>query len=53
MDSPLRAGVGAVASAFKPKPRLVHSAQEVPMRAGLPAADVRGLDADPLIASGA
>jgi integrase len=27
MDSPLRAGVDAVASAFKPKPRLVHSAQ--------------------------
>lgn len=26
MDSPLRAGVGAVASAFKPKPRLVHDA---------------------------
>jgi hypothetical protein len=25
MDSPLRAGVGAVASAFRPKPRLVHS----------------------------
>jgi integrase len=29
MDSPLRAGVGAVASAFKPKPRLVHSAEPV------------------------
>jgi len=28
MDSPLRAGVGAVASAFKPKPRLVHDAAE-------------------------
>ncbi|MCC5993937.1 MAG: tyrosine-type recombinase/integrase [Rhodobacteraceae bacterium] len=28
MDSPLRAGVGAVASAFKPKPRLVHDADE-------------------------
>ena len=27
MDSPLRAGVDAVASAFKPKPRLVHSAE--------------------------
>lgn len=26
MDSPLRAGVDAVASAFKPKPRLVHDA---------------------------
>jgi hypothetical protein len=26
MDSPLRAGVNAVASAFKPKPRLVHDA---------------------------
>jgi site-specific recombinase XerD len=24
MDSPLRAGVDAVANAFKPKPRLVH-----------------------------
>jgi integrase len=30
MDSPLRAGVGAVASAFKPKPRLVHDAAEAP-----------------------
>lgn len=28
MDSPLRAGVGAVASAFKPTPRLVHDAAE-------------------------
>jgi integrase len=28
MDSPLRAGVGAVASAFKPKPKLVHDADE-------------------------
>ena len=28
MDSPLRAGVGAVASAFKPRPRLVHDAAE-------------------------
>jgi len=27
MDSPLRAGVDAVASAFKPKPRLVHSVE--------------------------
>ena len=26
MDSPLRAGVDAVASAFRPKPRLVHDA---------------------------
>jgi len=26
MDSPLRAGVDAVANAFKPKPRLVHDA---------------------------
>lgn len=30
MDSPLRAGVDAVASAFKPKPRLVHSAEPAP-----------------------
>ncbi len=28
MDSPLRAGVDAVASAFRPKPRLVHDADE-------------------------
>lgn len=28
MDSPLRAGVGAVASAFKPKPRLVRSTRQ-------------------------
>jgi integrase len=27
MDSPLRAGVDAVASAFRPKPRLVHDAE--------------------------
>jgi len=27
MDSPLRAGVGAVASAFKPRPRLVHNTE--------------------------
>jgi len=27
MDSPLRAGVGAVASAFRPKPRLVHTSE--------------------------
>ena len=26
MDSPLRAGVDAVAIAFRPKPRLVHDA---------------------------
>ena len=46
MDSPLRAGVGAVASAFKPKPRLVHNAQPQP-------ADVTHSEASPLIASGA
>lgn len=28
MDSPLRAGVDAVASAFRPKPRLVHDAND-------------------------
>lgn len=28
MDSPLRAGVDAVASAFRPKPRLVHGADD-------------------------
>lgn len=28
MDSPLRAGVDAVASAFRPKPRLVHDAED-------------------------
>jgi integrase len=33
MESPLRAGVGAVASAFKPKPRLVHDAVEAPAAA--------------------
>jgi integrase len=46
MDSPLRAGVGAVASAFKPKPRLVHNAQPQP-------ADVPRPETSPLIASGA
>ena len=29
MDSPLRAGVGAVASAFRPRPTLVHDADEL------------------------
>jgi len=48
----LRAGVGAVASAFKPKPRLVHSSQEVPARAWLPASDARGPEGNSLIASG-
>ncbi len=28
MDSPLRAGVDAVASAFRPRPKLVHDADE-------------------------
>uniref|UniRef100_UPI004047CDE5 tyrosine-type recombinase/integrase n=1 Tax=Yoonia sp. TaxID=2212373 RepID=UPI004047CDE5 len=35
MDSPLRAGVDAVASAFKPKPRLVHDADR-PVAAASP-----------------
>jgi len=36
MDSPLRAGVDAVAMAFRPRPRLVHSADpaEAPPRPG-------------------
>jgi len=38
MDSPLRAGVDAVASAFKPRPRLVHDADE----AGAPARKDQG-----------
>jgi integrase len=46
MDSPLRAGVGAVASAFKPKPRLVHNAQPQPV-------DVHHSESSKLIASGA
>ncbi|MFD0979972.1 tyrosine-type recombinase/integrase [Tropicimonas aquimaris] len=33
MDSPLRAGVDAVASAFRPRPKLVHDAEET-RRAG-------------------
>jgi integrase len=49
MDSPLRAGVGAVASAFKPKPRLVHSAQEVPVATDVPPRAAQG----PITASGA
>ncbi len=53
MDSPLRAGVSAVASAFKLKPRLVHNADREPARAGSTPADARGLDDNPLIASGA
>lgn len=53
MDSPLRAGVGAVASAFKPKPRLVHSAQEVPGAAGPRSALTIGHEDNPLTASGA
>jgi hypothetical protein len=28
MDSPLRAGVDAVASAFRPKPVLVHDSED-------------------------
>ena len=31
MDSPLRAGVDAVASAFRPRPVLVHDADAVPV----------------------
>jgi hypothetical protein len=46
MDSPLRAGVGAVAAAFKPKPRLVHNAHPQPV-------DVSLAETSPLIASGA
>ena len=49
MDSPLRAGVGAVASAFTPKPRLVHSAQEVPVATDAPPRAAQG----PITASGA
>jgi integrase len=49
MDSPLRAGVGAVASAFKPQPRLVHSAQEVPVATDVPPRAAQG----PITASGA
>ena len=32
MDSPLRAGVDAVASAFRPRPVLVHDAEPVPVQ---------------------
>jgi integrase len=53
MDSPLRAGVSAVASAFKPKPRLVHNADREPARAGSTPPDARGPEDNPLIASGA
>lgn len=42
MDSPLRAGVSAVANAFKPKPRLVHNAEGEPALAELPALRARG-----------
>ncbi|PRY20103.1 site-specific recombinase XerD [Aliiruegeria haliotis] len=34
MDSPLRAGVDAVASAFRPRPKLVHDAEEEARRTG-------------------
>ena len=53
MDSPLRAGVGAVASAFKPKPRLVHTTQPEPMYAGRQPIDAACPEEVPLIASGA
>ncbi|WP_375569790.1 tyrosine-type recombinase/integrase [Seohaeicola saemankumensis] len=53
MDSPLRAGVGAVASAFKPKPRLVHNVQQEQTHAGPKPADASHPDADLLNASGA
>jgi site-specific recombinase XerD len=33
MDSPLRAGVDAVADAFRPRPTLVHDADEAQKRA--------------------
>lgn len=53
MDSPLRAGVGAVASAFKPRPTLVRSAQELPVREELPETDARGPEGKLLNASDA
>ena len=52
LDSPLRAGVGAVASAFKPKPRLVHSVELEPAHIGLQPFDVARPEDSPLIASG-
>jgi hypothetical protein len=33
MDSPLRAGVDAVANAFRPRPTLVHDAEEAQKQA--------------------
>jgi integrase len=53
MDSPLRAGVGAVASAFKPKPRLVHNAQQEQAHDGPQPADAPYPNANLVNASGA
>ncbi len=52
MDSPLRAGVNAVASAFKPKPRLVHNADQSAAPANPPTAPTQRAGAKHLNASG-
>jgi len=52
MDSPLRAGVGAVASAFKPKPRLVHDAAEAPTAVADPSRATARAGKGPISVSG-
>ncbi|MEE4236884.1 MAG: site-specific integrase, partial [Anderseniella sp.] len=53
MDSPLRAGVDAVASAFTSKPRLVHDADRPAGPANPPAGSAAGAHAKPFSVSGA
>ena len=52
MDSPLRAGVDAVANAFKPKPRLVHDADRPAAAASPPSRAGQRAGAKHLIVSG-
>ena len=52
MDSPLRAGVDAVASAFKPKPRLVHDADRPAAPTTAPSRSGERLGAKHLTVSG-
>ena len=52
MDSPLRAGVNAVAIAFKPKPRLVHNADQSAAPANPRTGPAQRAGAKPLNVSG-
>jgi integrase len=52
MDSPLRAGVDAVASAFKPKPRLVHDADRPATPKPVPSTPARRIGSKRINVSG-